>query len=239
MAFLDLNRGRLVVIFAGYQDRMAAFVQANEGLQRRLDSRFLLQPYGPMDLWDILDNLLRNAWIQKETINPQQPKAEEKREEKKEEEEKLPGGGKEGGAAVVTKTKNKTKLVPWGNKESISKYLDPEAQLLLQGLLRVFINSWVEQAGDMDNLHQRMITSFKQHPMTSLELRGSLTAAGSTIPQKIAAAEYGGQATDLPAHLNDESMVAQYFNFATNELNNGKIPCFYTSWARQPKKVVA
>lgn len=66
---LEDERSRLVVIVAGYPDRMMKFIQSNPGLQRRFpqENLFEFPDYSPPELWLILEKMLnrRNIPFQK------------------------------------------------------------------------------------------------------------------------------------------------------------------------------
>lgn len=57
---LEDERSRLVVIVAGYPDRMIKFIQSNPGLQRRFpqENLFDFPDYSPEELWLILEKML-------------------------------------------------------------------------------------------------------------------------------------------------------------------------------------
>jgi len=63
---MEDDRGRLVVIAAGYPDRMVKFREANPGLTRRIPAENIIEfpDYTPDELWAILDQLL----IQRELV---------------------------------------------------------------------------------------------------------------------------------------------------------------------------
>ena len=59
--FLENDRDRLVVIFAGYSSRMRRFIESNPGLARRVPrgNIFAFPDYLPDDLWEILQKELK------------------------------------------------------------------------------------------------------------------------------------------------------------------------------------
>ncbi len=61
LARLENDRSRLVVILAGYPERMKRFRESNPGLSRRFpkDNVFLFPDYTPAELWQILEQDLR------------------------------------------------------------------------------------------------------------------------------------------------------------------------------------
>lgn len=58
---MEDDRGRLVVIVAGYPDKMDHFLSSNPGLPRRFpqENRFQFQDYTPEELWAILSQMLQ------------------------------------------------------------------------------------------------------------------------------------------------------------------------------------
>ena len=62
---LEDERNRLVVIAAGYPEKMARFISSNPGLQRRFppDNRLDFPDYAPQELWTILRTVLRRRKI--------------------------------------------------------------------------------------------------------------------------------------------------------------------------------
>ena len=61
MPFLEDERSRLVVIIAGYPGKMESLLSANPGLRRRfpLDNRIEFPDFSEQELWEILENMLR------------------------------------------------------------------------------------------------------------------------------------------------------------------------------------
>ena len=57
---MEDDRGRLVVIAAGYPEKMARFLEANPGLARRFpeDNRLAFTDFSPAELRQIFDQLL-------------------------------------------------------------------------------------------------------------------------------------------------------------------------------------
>ncbi len=62
---MEDDRGRLVVIAAGYPDKMDRFLKSNPGLSRRFpkENQFDFPDYSPQQLWDILRQFLENREI--------------------------------------------------------------------------------------------------------------------------------------------------------------------------------
>jgi SpoVK/Ycf46/Vps4 family AAA+-type ATPase len=62
---LENSRDRLVVIFAGYSSKMKKFMGSNPGLTRRIprENVFTFDDYLPDELWEILQNELRDRSI--------------------------------------------------------------------------------------------------------------------------------------------------------------------------------
>ena len=68
---MEDDRGRLVVIAAGYPEKMARFLEANPGLARRFpeDNRLAFTDFSPAELRQIFDQLLPPGawtWIRKQ-----------------------------------------------------------------------------------------------------------------------------------------------------------------------------
>jgi SpoVK/Ycf46/Vps4 family AAA+-type ATPase len=64
--FLENQRDRLVVIFAGYSSRMKQFMESNPGLARRVprENIFKFPDYSPDELWEILRQNLTQRKVQ-------------------------------------------------------------------------------------------------------------------------------------------------------------------------------
>ncbi len=62
---MEDDRDRLVVIVAGYPDKMEHFLELNPGLPRRFpkENQFLFPDYTPEELWEILVQLLKTRMI--------------------------------------------------------------------------------------------------------------------------------------------------------------------------------
>ena len=62
---MEDDRDRLVVIVAGYPDKMGRFLSSNPGLPRRFpeENRFEFSDYTPEELWQILSQMLRARFI--------------------------------------------------------------------------------------------------------------------------------------------------------------------------------
>ncbi len=62
---MEDDRGRLVVIVAGYPDKMDRFLQSNPGLPRRFpkENQLDFPDYSPVELWQILSQMLINRGI--------------------------------------------------------------------------------------------------------------------------------------------------------------------------------
>ena len=56
-------RGELIVVVAGYPDRMQAFLKSNPGLQSRFDRRFEFEDYLPGQLLQIAEDMLEDAGL--------------------------------------------------------------------------------------------------------------------------------------------------------------------------------
>ena len=54
-------RGELIVVVAGYPDRMQAFLKSNPGLQSRFDRRLEFEDYSPEQLLKIAENMLEDS----------------------------------------------------------------------------------------------------------------------------------------------------------------------------------
>jgi stage V sporulation protein K len=57
LKFMEDNRGRLVVIVAGYKDEMSRFLKSNPGLKSRFNNYFYFKNYSKEELLQILVNL--------------------------------------------------------------------------------------------------------------------------------------------------------------------------------------
>ncbi|MCC6147791.1 MAG: AAA family ATPase [Anaerolineaceae bacterium] len=62
---MEDERGRLVVIAAGYQEKMRTFRSANPGLQRRFPLENIIEfpDFSPEELWEILNRFLRSRHL--------------------------------------------------------------------------------------------------------------------------------------------------------------------------------
>ncbi len=56
-------RGELIVVVAGYPDRMQAFLKSNPGLQSRFDRRLEFEDYSPEQLLKIAENMLEDSGL--------------------------------------------------------------------------------------------------------------------------------------------------------------------------------
>ncbi len=65
LSHLENDREKLVVILAGYPDKMRRFIHSNPGLTRRFpeDNIFHFPDYTTQELWDILEQVLRNMGL--------------------------------------------------------------------------------------------------------------------------------------------------------------------------------
>lgn len=58
---MESNRGRLAVIFAGYEQEMNTFLDSNPGLRNRVGEVLTFSSYSPDDLCQIFDSFARNS----------------------------------------------------------------------------------------------------------------------------------------------------------------------------------
>ncbi len=65
LSYLENYRGKLVIILAGYPERMRRFIHSNPGLARRFpeDNIFHFPDYTTQELWVILDHILREMGL--------------------------------------------------------------------------------------------------------------------------------------------------------------------------------
>ncbi|MBA4379094.1 MAG: hypothetical protein C0393_00115 [Anaerolinea sp.] len=65
LSHLENDREKLVVILAGYPEKMRRFIHSNPGLTRRFpeDNIFYFPDYTTQELWAILDQILRNMGL--------------------------------------------------------------------------------------------------------------------------------------------------------------------------------
>lgn len=59
LKFMEDNRGRFVVVAAGYEDEMRRFLQSNPGLKSRFDSVINFPNYTPAEMLEIFERLCR------------------------------------------------------------------------------------------------------------------------------------------------------------------------------------
>lgn len=61
LKLMEDHRGRLIVIVAGYRDRMATFLESNPGLRSRFNRYFDFLDYTPEELQEVFDRMVQHG----------------------------------------------------------------------------------------------------------------------------------------------------------------------------------